>query len=430
MHLCDPHACPEYNALSRRQFLAAGTAAAAVITSAPAWLPRVAMARDHRGSQRDVIVSIYLRGAADALSLVPPHAEQPYYDNRPTIRVPRPDSGMPDAAIDLDGFFGLAPALATLVPSYNDGKLLVVHAAGSTDPSRSHFEAQRFMEVGKPGDNFISTGWLGRHLYSIEPMDPTALLRAVGISTALPQTLIGAPMTLPISNLDNFGLTGPGSTSSARLDAIADMYAGATSPLDLIAQTTIDTIDLLAQIDFAGYVPSGGAAYPATSFGTALKSAAALIKAQVGVEAISIDLGGWDTHANQGTTAGFLNTLMAQLAQAIGAFYTDMTALAAPSFTLVAMSEFGRRLAENGNAGSDHGHGGVMLVLGSCVNGGRVLTNWPGMAPENLYQGIDLDVTTDYRDILAEIVQQRLGNDDLAYVFPGYTPTAQGVFSC
>jgi uncharacterized protein (DUF1501 family) len=430
MHLCDPHACPEYNALSRRQFIAASSAAAALITSAPAWLPRVAMARDHRGSQRDVVVSIYLRGAADALSLVPPHAEQPYYDSRPTIAVPRPDSGLPDAAIDLDGFFGFAPALAPLVPSYNDGKLLVIHAAGSTDPSRSHFEAQRFMEVGKPGDNTIATGWLGRHLYSIEPMDPTALLRAVGISTALPQTLAGGPMTLPISDLDNFGLTGAGSTSASRLDAIGDLYAGATSPIDLIAQTTIDTIALLAQIDFAGYLPAGGATYPVTSFGTALKSAAALIKAQVGVEAISVDLGGWDTHANQGTTTGALNTLMAQLAQAIGAFYTDMTTLAAPSFTLVAMSEFGRRLAENGNAGSDHGHGGVMLVLGSCVNGGRVLTQWPGMAPENLYQGIDLDVTTDYRDILAEVVQQRLGNNDLAYVFPGYTPNAQGVFSC
>lgn len=430
MHVRDPHACPEYNALSRRQFLAAGSAAAAIITSTPAWLPRVAMARDFRGSQRDVIVSIYLRGAADALSLVPPHAEQPYYDSRPTIAVPRPDSGLPGAAIDLDGFFGFAPALSPLVGAYQDGKLLVVHATGSTDPSRSHFEAQRFMEVGKPGDNTISTGWLGRHLYSVQPMDPAALLRAVGISTALPQSLIGGPLTLPISNLDNFGITGSGSTAAARLDAIGDMYTSAPSPLDLIAQTSIDTIALLAQIDFAGYLPAGGATYPATSFGTALKSAAALIKAQVGVEAISVDLGGWDTHANQGTTNGFLNTLMAQLAQAISAFYTDMTTLAAPSFTLVAMSEFGRRLGENGTAGCDHGHGGVMLVMGTCVNGGRVLTQWPGMAPENLYQQIDLDVTTDYRDILAEIVQQRLGNNDLAYVFPGYTPTAQGVFSC
>lgn len=430
MHAHDPHACPEYNSLSRRQFIAAGGAAAAAVAAAPAWLPRIALARDHRGTQRDVIVSIYLRGAADALSLVPPHAEQAYYANRPTIAVPTPTSGLPGAAIDLDGFFGFAPALAPLVTPYNDGKLLVVHATGSTDPSRSHFDAQRFMEIGKPGDNSIVTGWLGRHLYSIAPMQPGALLRAVGISTALPKTLEGGPMTLPISNLDTFGLTGSGATINARLDAIGDMYAAVGSPLDAIAQTTTDTIALLATINFATYAPVGGAVYPVSTFGTALKSAAALIKAQVGVEAVAIDLGGWDTHNNQGTTAGFLNGLMGQLAQALAAFYTDMTALAAPSFTLVCMSEFGRRLMENGNFGSDHGHGGVMLVMGNCVGGGRVLTQWPGLAPENLFEDRDLDVTIDYRDILTEIVQQRLGSTDLGYVFPTFTPTPRGVFAC
>lgn len=429
MNRHDPHACHEYNALSRRQFLAAGGAAAAIVAAAPAWLPRIALAKDHRGTQRDVVISIYLRGAADALSIVPPHAEQAYYNNRPTIAVPRPDSGLPDAAIDLDGFFGFAPAFAPLMTPYNDGKLLVVHATGSTDPSRSHFDAQRFMEIGKPGDNSIITGWLGRHLYSVAPMQPGALLRAVGISTALPKTLEGGPMTLPISNLDTFGLTGAGSTTNARLDAIGDMYAAAGSPLDSIAQTTSDTIALLATIDFATYAPAGGATYPNTTFGTALKSAAALIKAQVGVEAIAIDLGGWDTHNNQGTTTGFLNGLMAQLANTLAAFYTDMTTLAAPTFTLVCMSEFGRRLMENGNLGCDHGHGGAMLVMGNAVNGGRVLTQWPGLDPEFLFEDRDLDVTIDYRDILTEIVQQRLGNTDLAYVFPTFTPTPRGVFA-
>lgn len=426
----DCHACDEYNQLSRRGFLGAAGGAAVAVALAPQWLPRVAMARSHRGATRDVVISIYLRGASDGLSLVPPHAENAYYSSRPTLAVPRPGTGSGQDAIDLDGFFGLAPAMGSLLPAYQNGHLLIVHAAGSTDPSRSHFDAQRFMEVGVANDPTLGTGWLGRHLFSIDPMDPNAMLRAVGISTGLQKTLQGGPQTLPIPDLDTFGLSGAGGTIALRQDALNDMYGLVSDPQRAVALNTTATIDLLNTINFAGYTPTPGVTYPTGSFAYAMRTSAALIKAQVGVEAIAIDLGGWDTHNNQGTTgAGFLSGLMGTLSQALAAFYGDMIAGGNPSFTVVVMSEFGRQLRENGSLGTDHGHGNAMLVLGNAVAGGRVLSNWPGLDPGDLYEGRDLDVTIDYRDILAEIVSQRLGNTDLGYVFPTFTPTCRGVFT-
>lgn len=419
--------CDEYLSLSRRNFLYT-VGGAAAITAAPKWLPRVAMARDFRGTQRDVIVSIYLRGAADGLSICVPWGENAYYTNRPTIAIPRPDSGLPNAATDLDGFFGFPVAMTPLLPAFNNGHLLVVQATGSTDPTRSHFDAQRFMENGVPNNNTYS-GWLGRHLYSVSPTDPNAILRAIGISTGLQRTLEGGPFTLPIPNLDNFGLAGTGSSTTARRAALTDMYAGATDAKQAAAVTTMATIDLLNTINFAGYVPGGGAVYPTGSFGTALKSTAALIRAEVGVEAIAIDLDGWDTHDDQNPLTGQMSTLMNLLARGLAAFYADLWSRPTPGVTVVTMSEFGRELFENGSFGTDHGHGNCMLVMGGCVDGGRVLTNWPGLDPEDLFEDRDLKVTIDYRDILAEIVQNRLGNPDLGYVFPGFVPTPRGVLT-
>lgn len=427
---CGARGCPEYASLSRRRFMQLSASAAAIAAATPAWLPRVSLARDHRGSQRDVVISIFLRGAADGLSFVPPHGENLYYTNRPTLAVPRPDSGLDNRAIDLDGFFGVAAPMAPLIPAYQAGKLLIVHATGSTDPSRSHFDAQRFMEVGRANDVSLNTGWLGRHLMSVAPMDNAAILRAVGISSGLQRTLVGSPDALPIPDLDAFGLAGNASSVAARSATIETMYESVEDPVRAAGLTTLSTIDLLNQIDFAGYVPAGGAVYPAGNLGLALKSTAALVKAQVGVEAIAIDVSGWDTHNAQGTLGGVLAGLMGTLANALGAFHTDVIEGGGPSVTLVCMSEFGRRLEENGSAGTDHGHGNCMFVLGNCVAGGRVLSQWPGLAPDQLFQGLDLEVTIDYRDILAEIVDRRLGNPDLATVFPGYTPTFRGITSC
>jgi uncharacterized protein (DUF1501 family) len=419
--------CPEYQRLSRRGFMAAAGLSAAAF-AAPSWLPRVAFAKDYRSSMRDVIISIYLRGASDGLTMLVPHADNNYYTLRPTLAIPRPDSGQANRATDLDGFFGLPPAMTALIPAYQAGKLCFIHACGSTDPSRSHFDAQRFMEVGKARDPSLATGWLGRHLANIPPLDPAGPLRAVGISTGLMRTLVGSPEALPIPNLAAFDLGGASGTKLPRRIALSDMYNGVDDPVKAAGVTTLQTIDALAAINFPSYVPSGGAAYGTSSFGNTMKSVAALLKAQIGVEAVAVDIGGWDTHSNQGVITGSMANLMTSLSQVLAAFYTDMSNGASqPSYVVVAMSEFGRRPAENGSFGTDHGHGNCMLVMGPGVVGGRVVRQWPGLAPDQLYQGLDLNVTIDYRDILAEICQNRLGAPDLSVIFPQYSPTFRGI---
>lgn len=431
MNPFDCHACSEYNRLSRRRFLAAGGAAAAFAALTPAWLPKVALARDHRGAQRDVLVLIFLRGGMDGLSLCVPHGEDAYYAARPVLNVPRPDSGSPNAAIDLNGFFGFHPAMAPLMPAWQDGRLLVVHAAGYVNANRSHFEAERDIEIGAGGDTLVTTGWLGRHLAAVSPLQPSAPLRGLGIRADLQQALAGGPRSLPVPQPQSFTLAGAPGTRAQREAVIAAVHGGAPEPLRSHALDSLATLALLQSVNINGYMPAGGADYGVTGMGLAMRSAAALIRAQVGVEAIAIDLGGWDTHNSQGTTTGFLAGLMGTLAGGLAAFYDDLThGVSPPSFTVVIMSEFGRQLNENGSAGTDHGHGNAMFVLGPCVHGGRVLTNWPGLAPGQLFQGRDLEVTIDYRDILAEIVSQRLGNPNLAYVFPTFTPTPRGVFAC
>jgi uncharacterized protein (DUF1501 family) len=424
----DRHACSEYNELTRREFFARSTAAVAVLT-APAWLPQVVYAKADDTS-RDVIVSIFLRGGADGLSLIVPHAEPSYYTLRPTIAVAQPDAtSVPVAnrAVNLDGFFGLAPGMASLLPAFQSGQLLIVHAAGSTDPTRSHFDAQSFMEVGVPGTHDVETGWLGRHLASKAPMKAGAALRGIAFNYGLPQMLAGAPDTLPIPNPASFGLSGTSSTNAARLAWLGTSFTGQPDPLRASALNTQRTIGELGAIGISTYQPSAGAVYPTSSFGTALRSTAALIRADVGVEAVQIDVGGWDTHSAQGPVTGGMATTMRGLADAIAAFHADMVGSSRIGrLTLVAMSEFGRQAKENGSQGTDHGHGNVMFVLSGSATGGRVLTQWPGMTAQQLYQGQDLQVTIDYRDILAEIVSRRLGNAQLDVVFPGYTPTFRG----
>lgn len=453
-------ACPEYYELSRRRFIQASAGTAAVLAST-AWLPRIAMAKDHRSATRDVMVTIFLRGAADALTLVAPYNDPNYKAARPTLRVGDPTDTTPvtgdvatlpanQLAIQLNNAttpggisFGFPQALAPLTTAYNDGRLLIVHATGSTNGSRSHFDAQRYMEIGKPGDENLFTGWIGRHLASIDPpMNANGLLRAIGISDGVQRALRGGPLTLPIPDPANYTLSGTATTITARKQALMDMYGQSPDPVKAAAQTALETIALLGDIGFTAYAPSGGAVYPSTgvgaNFGKALKSTAAMIRANIGLEAVAIDLGGWDNHTGQNPFSAVNNSMfvyMDALAKGLAAFYTDLSNTpGAPTYTLTVMSEFGRRLAQNGTLGSglegtDHGHGTVMFVMGPAVAGGRVLTSWPGLGAGQLYQSIDLNVTIDYRNILAEIVQNRLGNSDLASVFPGFTPTFQGVLA-
>ena len=416
--------CAEYSEVSRRGFL--GTAGVVAISSLlPTWLPKVVLAQS--ASSRDIIISVFLSGGVDGMSMVAPYGDPAYYTWRPTINIARPDAAGAGAKLTaLDNFFGFSPGMAPLFPAYQAGDLLVVHATGSVNSSRSHFDAQRYMEVGKPADAKVVTGWLGRHIATISPLKATTPLRALGLTTGLPLTLSGAPKTLPIPTPGAFTIGGTAATATSRAQFMAADYGSALQPVSANALDTTNTIALLSAININGYTPKQGAVYPASAFGNQLKSAAALIKADVGVEAIHAFNGGWDTHSAQGTApGGYMNGKMMDLSQALAAFYADVIqGTTVNGVTVVIVSEFGRNAKENGNQGTDHGRGNVMYAMGKKINGGRVLVNgWPGLAQENLESGQDLRVTLDHRDVLAEIVQNRLLNPNVAAIFPGFTPT-------
>ena len=422
--------CDEYTRLTRRQFMLGASAAAAAAVTFPAWLPRVVLAQSQ--ASRDIVVSIFLRGGADGLSLCTPFGEgNDYYGARPTIAIPAPDSTRAGKLTALDDRFGFGPAMAGLLPAYQAGQLLVTHATGVTVANRSHFDMQRFIEVGKANDPNLITGWLGRHLAAVPPIRSTAPLRALGLSSGLPVTLYGAPRSLPIADPTTFGIAGSATTRDARADWLTGDYSLTIDPLRSAALDVSNTLKLLRTIDFTNYRPANAAAYPNSGFGRSLRSTAALIKADVGIEAVQVDIGGWDTHQNQDpvTATGSMYRTMQDFSNSIGAFWSDvLQGSTTDRVTLVAISEFGRNVRENGSLGTDHGRAGAMFVLGSGIAGGRVLTvNWPGLAREQLESGQDLRVTLDHRDILAEIVSKRLGNPNLGTVFPDYTPTFRGV---
>jgi len=424
--------CEEYNELSRRQFItaSAGISAAALF---PAWLPKIVMS-SHYASNRDIIVSVFMRGGADGLSIAVPFADPNYYTSRSTIAIPRPDSSAATKGINLDGFFMFPQAMAGnaagtggLIPAFTATDLLIVQATGQLNNSRSHFDAQRYMEVGKPVDPNLVTGWLGRHLASMPPIKSDALLRGIGVSSGLQKTLVGGPKTLPIADPTNFTIGGSTTTQPQRIAFLQGDYVGADEPMHSAALDATNTVALLKSVNFSGYVPANGAAYPNSSFGRALRSVAVLIKNDIGIEAAQVDIGGWDTHSGQDPIAGSMFNTMRDFSNSLGAFYADVVATGF-NVTVVAVSEFGRNVRENGSQGTDHGRGTVMFAMGKGIAGGRVLTkNWPGLARENLDSGQDLKVTVDYRDILAEIVQKRLANPNLDVVFPTWTPTMLGV---
>lgn len=420
--------CSEYHALTRRQFMQKGTAASVFAIGAaslPSWLPQIVMAQTHK-ADRDVIVSIFLRGGADGLTLCVPFGDPSYASSRPTLVIPRPDANSPHRATALDDFFAFPPAMTPLVPAFLAKDLLVVHAAGQMNNSRSHFEAQRFMEVGKAADPMVITGWLGRHLISVPPLRPDVPLRGFAISSGLRKTLVGAPQTLPLDPAAAH-LGGSAATLANRIGFIKAVYANEQEPIRAQALDALAVSALLSAVDVKRYMPAS-VVYPDTPFASSLRSIAALIKADVGIEAAHVDLNGWDTHASQDPIAGSMFSTMTTLSGALAAFHADVIAPGDRRVTVVAMSEFGRNVMENGSAGTDHGRATAMFVLGKGITGGRVLVNsWPGLARENLDTGQDLKVTIDYRDVLAEIVSKRLANDNVPFVFPGLTHKVWGV---
>lgn len=425
----DTSACSEYNQLTRRQFVSWSAMIAGAAATIPSWLPRVSFASNDAPG-RDIILSVYLRGGWDGLSVCVPHAENRYYTLRPDISVGRPDQA--NGCLDLNGFFGLNPNMSAFLPMYQAGHLAVVHACGLTDGTRSHFDAQRFMELGKAQDPNLFTGWLGRHIASVPPNDPTAPIRAIALGFQLPLTLSGAPKGLPVPDMTSFTIRGSSTTRTQRLDLLTQAYGGAPDPMKAAAQNTQATINALAAVNAGSYLPPRGTfAYPpitgngASSFSKSLQQTAALIRANIGVEAVAIDKGGWDTHASQGSVTGTMASNLKDTADSLRAFYEDVIIDGGFNVTIVLMSEFGRRAAQNGSQGTDHGYGNAMITIGKGINGGQVYGTWPGLT--NLFQNLDLGITTDYRDVLAEIVSKRLKNSNLGVVFPDYTPTFRNI---
>jgi len=413
--------CDEFLRLSRRGFI--GTTAVVGATS----LSQVAFGGG-RGSDRarDVLVVVFLRGGMDGLTAAVPYGDPDLYNARPTLAINPP--GQTDGALDLDGFFGLAPSCAALMPAYSQGDLAIVHATGSPDPSRSHFAAQRYMETATPnmGQTSITDGWIGRHLQTISPLG-AGDLRALAVQSFLPRSMAGGPGALPVNDPSNFDFPGVPALASALRGVIEDTYAEAAEPLKGAASSSLGAIDLLAGVDFDGYQPANGAVYPNGSFGEGLVATAAMIKADIGLECVELDIGGWDHHSAMGPVDGTLAGMLENLSGGLSALYDDL-GRDMSRVTVVVMSEFGRRVAENGSAGTDHGHGGAMFVLGGNVNGGQVYTQWPGLSPGSLGNG-DLPITTDYRDVLAEILQLRMGSSSLDVIFPQHTPQFPGIVS-
>ncbi|MGB6876931.1 MAG: DUF1501 domain-containing protein [Candidatus Acidiferrales bacterium] len=400
--------------ISRRVFLKSGGVAMIGMSAMPAFLQRTIA--DTPAPNKKKLVVLFQRGAMDGLNVVVPFAEPNYYRLRPTIAIPQPASGGQEAAIDLDGFFGLHPSLQPLESLFHSGQLAIVQAVGSPDPTRSHFDAQDFMESGTPGARSTEDGWLNRSLQGL-PEEKASAFRAVAFGPYLPLTLRGKASAISIPDLKEFKIYGNPHVTEGGFEA---MYAQTVDQaLHGVGQETFEAVDSLKELDPDNYQPENGAQYPNGKFGKSLQEIAELLKADLGMEVAFLDSGGWDNHVNEGGVQGQLANLLRDLSQGIAAFHQDLGDRM-EDVVFVSMSEFGRTAHENGNRGTDHGHANCMFVMGGAVKGGKVYTQWPGMNDGQLYQDRDLAVTTDFRSVLGEIVTKHLGNRDLNAVFPGF----------
>jgi uncharacterized protein (DUF1501 family) len=396
--------------VTRRIFLRNGALAVVGTTALPSFLARAAFGAADPGIANKRLVVIFQRGAADGLNIVVPHGEASYYAMRPTINIPK------KSVLDLDGSFGLHPAMASFEPLWKQKHLAIVHAAGSPDPTRSHFDAQDFMESGTPGVKVTDDGWLNRTLRDL-PADQSAF-RAIALGPSLPRILSGKEPALAINNLNDFSVGGKNPNAAANtFEAMYDHSVDAV--LHGTGAETFDAVKMLKAADPAHYMPAANANYPKGRFGDSLKQLAQMIKANLGVQVAFADIGGWDHHVNEGGTQGQIANVLGDFSQSIAAFWNDLGDLGEDT-VVVTMSEFGRTARENGNRGTDHGHANVMFVLGGPVKGGRVYGRWPGLDPSQLYEGRDLAVTTDFRLVLSEVVSRYLGNKDMKEVFPGF----------
>jgi len=410
--------------MNRRFFLKSGGIAVASVglsLSAPTFLQRAVLgniAGTGANGRRKTLIAIFQRGAVDGLNMVVPFGERNYYDLRPNIGIPKPESGNVDAAVNLDGFFGLHPGLSPFKPLWDSKRLAIVHASGSPDNTRSHFDAQDYMESATPGVKSTNDGWLNRYLQS--KVDPEkSLFRAVSMTQQMPRVLQGRAPVLAIANLSDFNIRA-GQSSSNIQGGFEAIYAQTVNDsLAGMGRETFEAVNYLKKVNPAQYKPENGAQYPRNPFGNALLQIAQLIKAGVGLEIAFTDIGGWDTHVNEGNARGQLGNLLTQFGAGIAALYTDL-GQRMDDVVILTMSEFGRTVRENGNRGTDHGHANAMFVLGNSVRGGKIYGEWPGLKNDQLYEGRDLALTTDFRDVFGEIAAGHLRTSNLQQVFPGY----------
>jgi uncharacterized protein (DUF1501 family) len=401
--------------ITRRIFLRNSALAVVGTAAVPSFLTRAAFGAVDGGASTKRLVVIFQRGAADGLNIVVPHAEPQYYAMRPSINIPR------KSVIDLDGFFGLHPSLASFQPLWQQRHLAIIHAAGSPDVTRSHFDAQDFMETGTPGVKATEDGWLNRSLHNLPPTAQQSAFRAIALGPSLPRILSGAEPAVAMNNINDFSVGGiKNPKPSPAATAFEAMYDHSSdSVLHGTGQETFDAVKMLKAADPGKYAPAAGANYPKGRFGDSLRQLAQLIKANLGVQVAFADIGGWDNHVNEGATEGQLANVLGDFSQSLAAFWTDLGDLGEDT-VVVTMSEFGRTARENGNRGTDHGHANVMFVLGGPVRGGKVYGRWPGLDQSHLYEGRDLALTTDFRQVIGEAVARHMSNKNLADVFPGY----------
>lgn len=402
--------------LTRRAFMKAGAMAVVSTTAVPSFLVRSVLAQTSSAQgRRRTLVVVFARGAADGLNIVIPHGEANYYQMRPSIAIGR------DQVIDLDHFFGLHPAISGFKPLFDQGHLAIVHAAGSPDPSRSHFDAQDYMESGTPGIKSTPDGWLNRALQAEAARMNRARgpFDAVALGPQIPRTLEGAIPAVAFNRLQDFSIAGRDPRNGLVGGIFEAMYDESADPaLRGAGEDTFAAMKMLQAADPSRYQPAPGIDYPTTAFGAHMKQIVQLIKAGLGVEAAFTDIGGWDTHQNQGGADGQMANVLRDFSQGVVAFWQDLGDRA-EEVVLVTMSEFGRTARQNGAGGTDHGHANVMFVLGGTVRGGKVYGQWPGLAAEQLHDGRDLAVTTDFRQVLGEAAYRTLGARRLDQVFPG-----------
>ena len=403
---------------SRRVFMKNGGLALLSLGFAPAFLARTVEAAG--AARRKILITIFQRGAVDGLNMIVPFGEKDYYASRPSIAVPRP--GGADAAVDLDGFFGLHPRLGSLKPLWDSKQLAIVHATGSPDGTRSHFDAQDYMESGTPGVKSTQDGWLNRYLHAKEHAEATPF-RAVALAPQMPRSLQGLQPALAIGQIGQFGIRAGQGTDMMQASFESEYAAAADKVLNKTGGQAFDAVRMLKAADPAKYQPENGAEYPRSGYGEALRQIAQLIKADVGLEVAFAEAGGWDTHVNQGSSVGQLAGRLDDFARGIAALARDLGDRMS-DVVILTMSEFGRAVAENGNRGTDHGHGNAMMIIGGQnVRGGKVYGRWPGLAREQRYDGRDLAVTTDFRSVFSEVVRGHLGVTDTKSIFPGFKDT-------